>query len=155
MKKIDGIKKPGRKWMIIVMAVIITGVTAAGVLMLSGGGKNVEFKTMSEKDIPQKISSGVIPEYRELERALACSVDEKIYVIVTRGEKPASGYNVDIDRMKLESDDGKETLIVYATFTDPAKEDSVSQVLNYPVKVALTELSRLPDEIELRIQYDE
>lgn len=82
-------------------------------------------------------------------------VDEKVYVIVTRGEKPASGYKADIDKMKLENKDGKNVLVVYAVFRDPAKNDSMSQVLTYPVKVAETDLKKLPDEIELRVQYEE
>ena len=108
-----------------------------------------------EQNYPQEITSEVIPEYRSLERALACVVDKKVYVIVTRGEKPASGYKVDIDKMKLEEGDGKSVLVVYATFRDPAKNDSMSEVLTYPIKVAETQLKKLPDEIELRVQYEE
>lgn len=40
----------------------------------------------------------MIPEYRELERALGCLIDGKVYVIVTRGEKPTAGYEVSIDQ---------------------------------------------------------
>ena len=57
--------------------------------------------------------------------------------------------------MKLEEGDGKSVLVVYAVFRDPAKNDSMSQVLTYPVKVAETQLKKLPDEIELRVQYEE
>ena len=65
-----------------------------------------------------------------LERALACLVDDKVYVLVTRGEKPASGYKVDIRKIKLESEGEKDKLIVYADFTDPGRDSSMSQVLN-------------------------
>ena len=154
MGKLNCIKKPGMKWIIIAAVITALAVVAAGVL-LTGGGKTVEFKVLSEKEYPQEIASEVIPEYRSLERALACVVDEKVYVVVTRGEKPASGYKVDIEKMKLEEGEGKSVLVVYASFRDPAKNDSMSQVLNYPVKVAETQLKKLPDEIELRVQYEE
>lgn len=154
MGKIKSIKKPGKKWIVISAVTLALTVVLAGVLF-TGKGQTVEFKVLSEKEYPQEITSEVIPEYRDLERALACVVDKKVYVIVTRGEKPASGYKVDIDKMKLEEGDGKSVLVVYATFRDPAKNDSMSEVLTYPIKVAETQLKKLPDEIELRVQYEE
>lgn len=153
MGKMKSMKKPGKKWIIIVIAAL--AVAALVAFMLYGKGQNVEFNVLSEQDYPQEIASDVIPEYRSLERALACVVQEKVYVIVTRGEKPASGYKVDIDKIKLEDGEGKSVLVVYATFRDPAKNDSMSQVLTYPIKVAETQLKKLPDEIELRVQYEE
>ena len=154
MGKLNCIKKPGKKWIVISAVALGLTVVLAGV-MFTGKGQTVEFKMLSEQDYPQEITSEVIPEYRSLKRALACVVDEKVYVIVTRGEKPASGYKADIDKMKLENKDGKDVLVVYAVFRDPAKNDSMSQVLTYPVKVAETDLKKLPDEIELRVQYEE
>ena len=154
MGKINCIKKPGKKWIVIAAVLTAFVVVAAGV-MFTGNGQNVEFKELSEQEYPQQIVNGIIPEYRSLERALACMVDEKVYVLVTRGEKPASGYKVCIDKMKLEGDGKNTVLVVYATFRDPAKNDSMSQVVTYPLKVAETKLKTLPDEIELRVQYEE
>lgn len=155
MGKLNGLRKPGKKGIIGILIAVIIAVGSGTAVYIMDQQKNVDFTVLGENEIPQDISGDVLPEYRSLERALACLVDNKVYVVVTRGEKPASGYKVDIDKMKLESEAGKETLIVYAEFTDPNKESSMSQVLNYPVKVAETELAKLPDEIELRIQYRE
>lgn len=153
MGKLKDLKKPGKKGVAgIIIAVVIAVVSGAAVFVMEHQ-KNVEFTVLGEKQIPQEISGDVIPEYRSLERALACMVDDKVYVVVTRGEKPASGFKVDIDKIKLKTEDGKDTLIVYADFRDPSKESSMSQVVNYPVKVAKTNLTKLPDEIELRVQY--
>ena len=131
------IRKPGKKGLIIIAIILIAAVVAGliAVNMLKGD-KKVEFKTLSENQIPQDISSQVIPEYRTLERALACVVEDKIYVVVTRGEKPTSGFSLDIDKMALEEKDGKNNLIVYADFKDPEKEKGLAQVITYPVKVA-------------------
>lgn len=151
------IRKPGKKG-VIAIAVLVVAALAAGLItanIMLKGDKKIEFKTLSENKIPQDISGQVIPEYRTLERALACVVEDKVYVIVTRGEKPTSGFKVDIDRMVLEEKDGKSNLVVYADFEDPEKGKALAQVITYPVKVARTNLTRLPDEIELRIQYDE
>ncbi len=155
MEKSKVSKKPGKKAIIGIVIALILAVGSGTAVCLMDQQKNVEFRILNEQDIPQDIAGDVIPEYRSLERALACLVDEKVYVVVTRGEKPASGYKVDINKMKLETENGKTTLLVYADFRDPAKNSSMSQVVNYPVKVAETELKKLPDEIELRIRYQE
>ena len=57
--------------------------------------------------------------------------------------------------MKLEEEKGRQLLVVYADFCDPDGKDSISQVLTYPLKVAETDLEKLPDDIELRVQYKE
>ena len=155
MRNIKSVKKPVKKVVLAVAVITVAVIAALSFALVVDSGENVEFRILSEKEIPQEISSDVIPEYRALERALACVVDEKVYVVVTRGEKTASGYKVDIRKMKIETEDGKDTLIVYADFCDPSKGDSMSQVLTYPVKVAETGLKKLPDEIELRVQYEE
>ncbi len=137
----------------------VAGILVAGALiaLLTGyflrGDDMVEFRTLSEAEIPQDIAGQVIPEYRDLERALACVVDDKIYVVVTRGEKLTSGYEISIEKMECEEKDGQQNLIVYALFKDPEPGTALSQVLTYPLAVAETELEELPDTIELRIQY--
>lgn len=155
MGKLERIKMPGKKGLIVLFAVLMIGAAGVTAVLVMNQQGSVEFTVLDEKKIPQEISSEVIPEYRSLERALACMVDEKVYVIVTRGEKPASGYKVDISKIRLEEEKGKTTMVVYADFCDPDKENSVSQVLTYPLKVAETELKKLPDEVELRVRYHE
>ena len=120
---------------------------------LFGGDTPVDFQEVKESKMPSDITSDIIPEYKTLERALACAVDDDIYVIVTRGEKPTSGFNVSIDKIKLEEKNGKDNLIVYALFEDPQKQTAISQIITYPIQVVKTDLKALPDTIELRIQY--
>lgn len=77
-------KKPSRKTLLISGAVVIV-CAAAWLIFGQGivGDKNVEFKQLSKDDVPKSIETEVIPEYRELERALGCLIDGKVYVIVT------------------------------------------------------------------------
>lgn len=117
------------------------------------GEETVSFQQVKDSEMPVDITADVIPAYKTLERALACMVDNDVYVIVTRGEKPTSGFGVDIERMILEEEDGKTNLIVYAAFNDPDKDTAISQIITYPLQVVKTDLLRLPDTIELRIQY--
>lgn len=137
-------------WIVLILA-LATGFVA---MHMMNGDKKVEYTALGETEYPQDIVSQVIPQYRDLERALACVVDDEVYVLVTRGEKPTSGFEIEIDNMILENKDGKSNLVVFAKFADPTPEDSISQVLTYPLSVAKTNLEKLPDDIELRVIYE-
>lgn len=150
-------KMPNRKMMKII--IIIAAAVAVGICVaLLGSGKMsgeeaVKFEEINENKLPSDIISDVLPEYKTLERALACRVDDDVYVVVTRGEKPTSGFDVSVDRITLEEKDDRTNLIVYALFEDPDKETAISQIITYPVSVVRTDLKQLPDSIELRIEY--
>ena len=155
MKKFTKIMPNGKTIKVIILTLAIAAGVCAAVLGIggTGGEKQVKFDVVNDKNMPIDISNEVIPEYRELERALACMIDDDVYVVVTRGEKPSSGFHVSVDKMSVEEKDGKSNLIVYALFEDPNKETPISQIITYPVCVVKTDLKTLPDTIELRIQY--
>lgn len=141
---------------------LVAGVAALAVVLgggaallggMLGGGTNVEFTVLSAEQYPGEIVSQVIPEYRKLERALACVVDDQIYVVATRGEKASDGYEIVIDKMSLVEKDGTSTLEVYCKFTDPAPENALGQAVTYPLQVAVTKLTELPDQISLKVEY--
>lgn len=142
------------KLIIVIVAAVAVGMCIA--LLGSGkmsGEEAVKFEKINENKLPSDIASDVLPEYRTLERALACRVDDDVYVVVTRGEKPTSGFKVSVDKIMLEQKDDKTNLIVYALFEDPDKENAISQIITYPASVVKTDLKQLPDSIELRIEY--
>ena len=124
--------------------------------LLSGitGGKNIEFRQLANDKVPQTIEKDVIPEYRELERALGCLVDGKVYVVVTRGEKPTAGYDLKIEEIRLEKTEEGSNLVVTALFKEPPEGEAVSQIITYPYKVAQTELTELPSTIELITKFE-
>lgn len=152
---IKKMRKPGKNVLIIIVIIIIAAAAVAAGLYFFEGDQKVGYKVLGESEYPQQIANQVIPEYRALERALACVVDDKIYVIASRGEKPTSGYEIVIDKMTVTEEDGVKTLKVYAVFKDPQPGTALTQVLTYPLQVAETELSYLPDQIELKVQYQE
>lgn len=119
----------------------------------SAGGGAVTFSQLTEDAIPQDITSQIVPEYRDMERALACVVDDKVYVLATRGEKPTTGYDISIESMALDEKDGTSTLTVNAVFTDPQAGASLTQEVTYPYVVAETDIKELPDKIQLKITY--
>ena len=144
---------PRKKSLIFLGIIIIVLLAALFVVNMVKGDETVDFITLTDAEIPQEITTQVIPEYRGLERALACKVDDRVFVMVSRGEKPTSGFDVDIDRMILEDKNGVSNLIVYAIFRDPEPGVALSQVLTYPLRIAETSLTELPGQIELRVQY--
>lgn len=152
---IKKLRKPSKK-MIIIIAIIIVAIAAiVAAMYIFEGDEKVSYKILGDSEIPQQIANQVIPEYRALERALACVVDDKIYVVASRGEKPTSGYEIAIDKMTVSEEDGVKTLMVYTVFKDPQPGTALTQVLTYPLQVAETNLDYLPDQIELKVQYEE
>jgi len=142
---------------IIIAAIIIMLVVAAtyAVKFFMNDDKLVPFEVLSEEMIPQKIQE-ILPRYKNLERALACKVNDEIYIIATRGEKPTGGYSITLDKIeKVKDDDEKTMLIVYTTFEDPEPGSIVTQAITYPYVVAKTELKELPDKIELKVKYED
>ena len=139
---------------IIVVIAIIVAVILIGLNVFKGDAK-VNYNVLGDMEIPQQITSQVIPEYRSLERALACMVDDKIYVMVSRGEKPTSGYELAIEKMVVSEENDLKTLAVYTEFKDPQPGTALTQVLTYPLQVAETDLTYLPDQIQLKVQYVE
>lgn len=139
-----------------IIAIAAAAVVLVGLIVVFGISSketSVKFEKVSQKAMPREIEAEILPEYRDLERALACKVGDEIYVIVTRGEKPTAGYEVEIEKITLESKDDKSNLIVHANFADPADAENMAQVTSYPAAVVKADISGLPDTIELRSEY--
>ena len=145
--------KPSKK------VLAVTGVAAVIVICMFllpeiFGNKSIDFKQLDKKQIPQSIETEVVPESRDLERALGCLIDGKVYVLVTRGEKPTAGYEVTIKEIVTEKTDKGTNLQVHTLFKDPKEGEAVAQVSTYPYAVAVTDLTTLPETIELLIKYE-
>lgn len=134
----------------ILIVVLIALVIGFGIY---GGNDEVKFEDVQAKDLPRELETEIIPQYRNLERALACRVEDAVYVIAMRGEKPTSGYEIKITELQLKHEKQKTKLVVYADFADPAKPENMAQVKSYPLSVVKADLSGLPDTIELMSRY--
>lgn len=152
---IKKMRKPSKRMLIIIAIIIIAIAAVVAGMMIFEGDEKVSYKVLGESEYPQQIANQVIPEYRALERALACVIDDKIYVIASRGEKPTSGYEIAIDKMAISEEEGVKTLKVFTVFRDPQPGTALTQVLTYPLQVVETDLAYLPDQIELKVQYEE
>lgn len=118
-----------------------------------GGDSQIGFEVVTEKDMPRELEAEIIPKYRDLERALACRVNDEIYVLAMRGEKPTSGYEIQITNLELVTEKQKTKLVVYADFVDPAKPENMARVKSHSVSVVKAKMSGLPDKIELKANY--
>ncbi|MCC5909093.1 MAG: protease complex subunit PrcB family protein [Clostridiaceae bacterium] len=151
-------KLPKINWklFITIMIILVLVVVAVRVIpkFISGGDKDVSYTILEKEELPTKIQE-ILPRYKMLERALAARLDDEIYVVVTRGEKLTGGYSVDIDKIKLVQEEDETKLMVYAIFKDPSPDDLVPQVITYPHVVARTDLTELPQKVELVPVYIE
>lgn len=106
---------PSRKALIIAGTIILL---AAILWVIFGRGlvgeRQVEFTQLTKDNIPKSIETEMIPEYRELERALGCLIDGRVYAVVTRGEKPTAGYEAAIEEITLEKTDSGVNMKVHA-----------------------------------------
>ncbi len=100
--------------------------------------KPIDYIMLQKTEIPEKILD-MMGKYTDEERALSVKIDNKIYVVVTRGEDPKSG--IEIDSIKLTKEDSKNIIKVEVVHKN--KEES------HPYIVVETNLKDLPDRIEL------
>lgn len=106
--------------------------------MFMEDSKPVDYIVLSKNEIPEKILD-IMGKYTDEERALAVKIDNKIYVIVTRGKDKEKG--IEMDSIKLKREDDKNVMQVNVVHKN--KEDS------HPYIVVETSLKKLPDRIEL------
>lgn len=141
-----------KKYLILgIVVVLVMGVIFVPRLM-SRSDSCVKFTVLKEAEVPQQIMN-VLPRYIAKERALSCRIDKTVYVIVTRGEKRSSGFEVCVDKITQEMIDGKNVMTVHAMYKDPRPDEVVNPVITYPYVVTKTNLSKLPDKIKLKVEY--
>ena len=100
--------------------------------------KPVDYVMVQKNEIPDKILD-MMGKYENEERALAVKMDNKIYVIATRGEDKEHG--IEIQSIKMTTQEDKKVMKV--EMVHKSKEES------HPYVVVETNLSELPDRIEL------
>ena len=99
--------------------------------------KPVDFTMVQRESIPEKVLD-IMDKYQNEERALAVRLDDKIYVVVTRGEEE---HGIEINKITMNTVEDKTVMTVNITYKDKDK--------SYPFVVAETNLKSLPDKIQL------
>lgn len=100
--------------------------------------KPVDYVMVQKGDIPDKILD-IMGKYENEERALAIKIDDKIYVVATRGEDKDHG--IEIQGIKMVNQEDKKVMKVDIVHKE--KQES------HPYVVVETNLTDLPDRIEI------
>lgn len=106
--------------------------------MFMEDSKPVDYTMVQREVIPEKILD-MMDKYTQEERALAVKLDKKIYVIVTRGNDKEHG--IEMDKIEILTQEDKNIMRVNITYKEKEK--------SYPYIVVETNLTKLPDGIEL------
>jgi len=128
---------------VIVVALIIGGFVIIPNMFMEKS-KPVDYTMVQREAIPEKILD-IMEKYTNEERALAMKLDKKIYVIVTRGNDNEHG--IEMDKIDIVQEEDKEVIRVKVTYKEKEK--------SYPYIVVETNLSELPDRIELNTATEE
>lgn len=128
---------------VIVMALIIGGFIVIPNIFMEQS-KPVDYTILQREAIPEKILD-MMDKYVNQERALAVKLENKIYVVVTRGND--KNYGIEMDKIDILKQDDKSIMRVKVLCKN--KENS------YPYIVVETNLNDLPDLIELNTSIDE
>ena len=127
----------------IFMALIIGGFIVIPNMFMEQS-KPVDYTVLQREAIPEKILD-MMDKYVNQERALAVKLNNKIYVVVTRGEDKNRG--IEMDKIDILKQDDKNIMRVKVLYKDKEK--------SYPYIVVETNLNDLPDSIELNTSIDE
>lgn len=127
----------------IVMILIIGGFIVIPNMFMEQS-KPVDYTILQREAIPEKILD-MMDKYVNEERSLAVKLENKIYVVVTRGND--KNHGIEMDKIDILKQDDKNIMRVKVVYKD--KEES------YPYIVVETNLNELPDTIELNTSVDE
>ena len=104
--------------------------------------KSIDYVLVQRDSIPDKILD-VMDDYVDQERALTIMIDDKVYVIVTRGQN--DDYGIDVNKISVQNKDGKQVMKVEVIYKE--KENA------YTFIVLETNMKSLPDKVELDKKY--
>lgn len=125
------------------MALIIGGFIVIPNMFMEQS-KPVDYTILQREAIPEKILD-MMYKYVNEERALAVKLNNKIYVVVTRGND--KNHGIEMDKIDVVKQDDKNIMRVKVVYKDKEK--------SYPYIVVETNLNELPDSIELNTSVEE
>ena len=128
---------------VIIMALIIGGFIVIPNMFMEQS-KPVDYTILQREAIPEKILD-MMDKYVNEERALAVKLNNKIYVVVTRGND--KNHGIEMDKIDVVKQDDKNIMRVKVVYKDKEK--------SYPYIVVETNLNELPDSIELNTSVEE
>ena len=128
---------------VIIMALIIGGFIVIPNMFMEQS-KPTDYTILQREAIPEKILD-MMDKYVDEERALAVKLNDKIYVVVTRGND--KNHGIEMDKIDIVKQDDKNIMRVKVVYKEKEK--------SYPYIVVETNLNELPESIELNTSVEE
>ena len=128
---------------VIIMALIIGGFIVIPSIFMEQS-KPTDYTILQREAIPEKILD-MMDKYVNEERALAVKLNDKIYVVVTRGND--KNHGIEMDKIDVVNKDNKNIMRVKIVYKEKEK--------SYPYIVVETNLNELPDSIVLNTSIEE
>ncbi len=129
-------------------SILIVAVLVLSLMLVAGCGDPVRADEPEEPEditLPDELPSEIqawIEASQVKFGAQTMVYEEVFYMLVTYGEKPTGGFEVEITGIAEEED----KIVVTVEFTEPGKDDMVTQALTYPYDLAMMDDPELPVE---------
>jgi len=129
-------------------SILIVAVLGLSLMFVAGCGDPVradEPDAPEEITLPDELPADVqawIDASLEKFGAQTMVYEEILYILVTYGEKPTGGFEVEITGIEEKED----KIVVTVDFTEPGKDDMVTQAFTYPYDLAMINDTGLPVE---------
>lgn len=95
---------------------------------------DIPFERVKLEDTPKDVQETI--NYKNREKATYVLPSENdYYIIVSRGEQPTGGYEVEIK----EVEDWGDSVHVFYKFKDPADDELVTQAITFPIDIVKIE----------------
>ncbi len=104
-------------------------------------GPDEEDEVTLPDELPQEVQAWIEAAKNDF-AAQTMEYEGILYLLVTYGEKPTGGYDVEITEI-VEAED---KLLVTVKFTEPGEDEMVTQALTYPYDLAMLDDPQLPVE---------
>jgi len=125
--------------MLVVMILLVAGCAQEGVPVEPVNDQEEE--AILPDQLPEEIETW-IEDSKDQFAAQTYELEGILYLLVTYGEKPTGGFDVEITNIVVQD----EKVEVTVEFTEPGEDDMVTQALTYPYDLAMLEDPGLPVE---------
>lgn len=92
--------------------------------------ESIPFERITLEDTPEDVKATIENKSRE-KATYVIPHNDDYYIIVSRGEQPTSGYEVEI----LAVEDWGDSVHIFYRFKDPADDELVSPKITYPLDI--------------------
>ncbi len=131
-----------QKWLLLLLALLFLVAAGCGQEQLPAEPDSDEgVEIVLPDQLPAEVEEWIEDSRQEL-AGQTYELEGVLYLLVTYGERPTGGYDVEITDIAIQDD----KVVVTAEFTEPAEDEMVTQALTYPYDLAMIEDPDLPVE---------